>query len=199
MPQHLARRRLEGDQIGGVVGIHSVQNFDEEHAVVEQGRRGIAPHQAKSTVLLLQAIMPQFLSFHIIGLDHACARNSDHHFAIGDRRRRGIVVLHPIGIALVEGALPQDAAVDRRQTAQQQLFAALDLLTCIRRSQKNAVTPDHGRTPAPRGQLLTPNDIFLHPPSSRQIDGLATAVEIGTTPLRPVFLIGAEQRRRYQQ
>ena len=66
-PRDLASSRVKGDQVGRIVRVHPVQDFDEELAVVEQGRGGVAPHQAEGSVLLLQVVVPQLFTGYVKG------------------------------------------------------------------------------------------------------------------------------------
>ena len=203
-PGQLAGGGVEGGQIRRVVGAHPVQDLHDQAAVVQGRRRGVTPHETEGPELGLQVPPPDRSALHVEGGDDAGAGHGPDVAPVGDRRRRGVVVLAPGAVALGEDGAPQLLAVGTRQTQQQQVVAAritlppaalpgglgLPGLRRRRRRDEDAVAPDDGGAAAPRGQRALPDDALGGAPLRGQAGGGADPVLVGAAPLGPVLRRG---------
>jgi len=165
------------------VRFHAVQDLHVERAVVEQRRRGVAPVQAKGTVVLLDVARPQLAAREVESLEYARPGDHPDARAVGDRRRRGHVLLALPVVASAERRLPEDGAVQAAHTPQLEVAAHL----LQRHVQEDPIVPDDRRRAAAGRHRERPGDILGRRPRDRQPFLGAHAVQVRPSPLRPVL------------
>ena len=184
---------IQCHNIRRIIRTHPVKHLKNELAIVQNRRRRIPEKQTKVAVILLEIARPDRFPRHIQTRHNPIARNHPHMRPIRNRRRRRRIVLAPQHIALIQLIPPEFTPVFFRQTQNINLRSPRLLflwpLCRRRRRQKNAITPDNGRTPAPRRQLGLPDNILFKTPGRGQIFGRTHPILLRTAPLRPVICL----------
>src|SRR5438309_4071234 len=132
------------------------------------------------TVLFLDVSRPQFVTAEIETLEDSVPRHDTDVFSISDRRGGRHILLAHLGVATAERFLPKNRSFSLLDTPK------IEVIT-VSHIEEEAISPDDGRGAAPTGQSQLPVDVLRHAPAKWQVLLVAHPIEIGSTPLGPVF------------
>src|SRR5258705_6008205 len=137
----------------------------------------------KRSVVFLDITYPQFLAVEVESFDDPSAGHHEDARAVGHRGRRRHILLAHLDVAAAKRPFPNNITFRAINAPEIKIVA-------IGHIQENAIAPDNrcGSTPAWHSKL--PGNGFFRRPPCWQISFIAKAMQVGTTPLRPILRIG---------
>ena len=175
LPNGLSGRLVDGEDIGGVVGLHPMEHLQVQPVAMEQRRGRVAVIEPEASVVVLNVTPPKLIAFEIETGQKTRPGQHPDVLAVGDRRWRGQVLLAVQAVARAGFTLPQDGTVFTVDRQQQQLVSLAGFLrpraaagtvapeiveALFGRRDQNHVTPDNRRRRAPTGQANLPLHVF---------------------------------------
>ena len=114
-----------------------MQDLDEQVALVEQRRGGVAVVESELSVVLLDVAVPQRLSVQGESLEDAGSGHDKDRLAVGDRGRGGHVLLAHLDVSLTQAPLPFQLTLFAVDAPQVEVGA-------VGHVEKYRIAPDNG-------------------------------------------------------
>ena len=169
LPNCLTGLLVDAHHIRRIVCPHTVKHLNEQRVFKQERRRCISPVETELAIILLHIARPQLCAAEVERLEDAGTGHHPDVLAIGDRRRRGHVLLTHFDVAGAEMLLPDKLALCSVDTPQIQVVPLRDV-------QKDAFAPDDWRSTGPARHSELPGDVLFSAPSSREVLFAAYAV-----------------------